>query len=55
MKIVLMGTPDFVVPIFDAIAARHDVIAVFTRAPKPVGRKHIITILASGPAETFKR
>ncbi|MBO7508672.1 MAG: methionyl-tRNA formyltransferase [Alphaproteobacteria bacterium] len=43
MKIVLMGTPDFVVPIFDAIAARHDVIAVFTRAPKPVGRKHIIT------------
>ena len=43
MKVVLMGTPDFVVPIFDAVAARHDVLAVFTRAPKPVGRKHIIT------------
>ena len=43
MKVVLMGTPDFVVPIFDAIAERHEVIAVFTRAPKPVGRKHIIT------------
>ena len=43
MKVVLMGTPDFVVPIFDAIAMHHDVIAVFTRGPKPVGRKHIIT------------
>lgn len=43
MKVVLMGTPDFVVPIFDAVAKRHDVIAVFTRGPKPVGRKHIIT------------
>lgn len=43
MKVVLMGTPDFVVPIFDAIAKQHDVLAVFTRAPKPVGRKHIIT------------
>lgn len=43
MKVVLMGTPDFVVPVFEAIAKRHDVIAVFTRAPKPVGRKHIIT------------
>ena len=43
MKVVLMGTPDFVVPIFDAVAERHEVLAVFTRAPKPVGRKHIIT------------
>ena len=43
MKVVLMGTPDFVVPVFDAIANRHDVLAVFTRAPNPVGRKHIIT------------
>ena len=43
MKVVLMGTPDFVVPIFDAVAKRHEIIAVFTRAPKPVGRKHIVT------------
>lgn len=43
MKVVLMGTPDFVVPIFDAVATRHEILAVFTRAPKPVGRKHIIT------------
>ena len=43
MKVVLMGTPDFVVPTFDAIANHHDVMAVFTRGPKPIGRKHIIT------------
>jgi methionyl-tRNA formyltransferase len=43
MKIILMGTPDFVVPIFDKIANAHEVIAVFTRAPKPVGRKQVIT------------
>jgi methionyl-tRNA formyltransferase len=38
-----MGTPDFVVPIFDKIASRHEIIAVFTRAPKSAGRKKIIT------------
>lgn len=44
MKLVLMGTPSFVVPIFDAIAtAGHEIMAVFTRAPKPVGRKQILT------------
>ena len=44
MKIVLMGTNEFVVPIFDALrCAGHDIIAVFTRAPRPVGRKHILT------------
>lgn len=44
MKLVLMGTNDFVVPIFDAIKnAGHDIVAVFTRAPKPQGRKQILT------------
>lgn len=43
MKLVLMGTPAFVVPIFDKISKLHDVIAVFTRAPKPIGRKHVLT------------
>ncbi len=44
MKLVLMGTNDFVVPIFNAIKnAGHEIVAVFTRAPKPVGRKHILT------------
>ena len=44
MKIVCMGTNAFVVPIFDAARrAGHEIIAVFTRAPKPTGRKKIPT------------
>ena len=44
MKLVLMGTNDFVVPIFEAVRdAGHEIVAVFTRAPKPVGRKQILT------------
>ncbi len=44
MKLVLMGTNDFVVPMFDAVRrAGHEIIAVFTRAPKPVGRKKVLT------------
>ena len=44
MKLVLMGTNDFVAPIFDAVRnAGHEIVAVFTRAPKPVGRKQVLT------------
>jgi len=43
MKLILMGTNDFVVPVFDELANKHDIIAVFTRAPKPMGRKHVLT------------
>ena len=43
MKLILMGTNDFVVPIFDDLSNKHDVMCVFTRAPKPMGRKHILT------------
>lgn len=44
MKLVLMGTNDFVVPIFDAILkAGHEILAVFTRGPKPTGRKQVLT------------
>ena len=38
-----MGTNDFVVPVFDDLSNKHDIIAVFTRAPKPIGRKHVLT------------
>ena len=43
MKLILMGTNDFVVPVFENLAKQHDIIAVFTRAPKPMGRKHVLT------------
>lgn len=43
MKLILMGTNDFVVPVFDALRKKHEILSVFTRAPKPTGRKHILT------------
>lgn len=44
MKLVLMGTNSFVVPMFEKIvAAGHEIMAVYTRAPKPAGRKKILT------------
>ena len=38
MKIVFMGTPDFSVPILDALTAHHDVICVYSQPPRPAGR-----------------
>ncbi len=39
MKLVFMGTPDFSVPALDAlIDAGHEVVAVYTRPPRPAGR-----------------
>ncbi|MFG1297501.1 methionyl-tRNA formyltransferase [Xanthobacter variabilis] len=40
MRIVFMGTPDFAVPTLTEIVGRgHDVVAVYTRAPAPAGRR----------------
>ena len=39
MRIVFMGTPDFAVPTLVELASRrHDIAAVYTRAPAPAGR-----------------
>jgi methionyl-tRNA formyltransferase len=39
MRIVFMGTPEFAVPtLHEIVSAGHDVVAVYTRAPKPAGR-----------------
>jgi len=38
MKIIFMGTPDFSVPVLEAIAAHHEVVAVYTQPPRPAGR-----------------
>ena len=40
LRVVFMGTPVFSVPTLAAIIdAGHDVVAVYTRAPKPAGRR----------------
>jgi methionyl-tRNA formyltransferase len=42
MRIVFMGTPQFAVPTLAEIIARgHEVVAVYTRAPKPAGRGQV--------------
>ena len=39
MRVVFMGTPDFAVPtLTEIVATGHEVVAVYTRAPKPAGR-----------------
>ena len=40
MKIIFMGTPAFSVPVLAEIAGQgHEIVAVYTRAPKPAGRR----------------
>ena len=35
-----MGTPDFAVPtLVELVGAGHEIVAVYTRAPKPAGRR----------------
>lgn len=44
MRILFMGTPDIAAESLAAlIAAGHEIVGVFTRADKPVGRKQIMT------------
>lgn len=38
MNIIFMGTPDFSVPILQAVAAKHTVLAVYCQPPRPAGR-----------------
>ena len=39
MRIIFMGTPEFAVPtLTEIVSSGHDVVAVYTRAPKPAGR-----------------
>jgi methionyl-tRNA formyltransferase len=40
LRLIFMGTPDFSVPALTALVARgYDIAAVYTRAPKPSGRR----------------
>ncbi|THD36860.1 MAG: methionyl-tRNA formyltransferase [Sphingomonas sp.] len=40
MRIVFMGTPDFAVPVLEAlVAGGHDVVAAYSQPPRPGGRR----------------
>ncbi|MGO4593658.1 methionyl-tRNA formyltransferase [Leifsonia sp. 2TAF2] len=43
MRIVFAGTPAVAIPSLEAVAARHEVVAVVTREDAPLGRKRILT------------
>lgn len=44
MKMVFAGSPEFAVPVLEAlIAAKKEVVAVVTQPDRPVGRKHVLT------------
>ena len=43
IRIVFMGTPDFSVPVFKALAESYNVVAVVTQPDKKTGRKQILT------------
>ncbi|WP_064093757.1 methionyl-tRNA formyltransferase [Rossellomorea aquimaris] len=43
-KVIFMGTPDFSVPVLQALLEeKYDVIAVVTQPDRPVGRKRVLT------------
>src|SRR5271166_648423 len=47
LRIVFMGTPEFAVPMLVEIVGRgHEVAAVYTRAPKPAGRRGLDVTLS---------
>ena len=50
MKIVFMGTPDFAVGALARLAEKHDVVCVYTQAPKEAGRGHQ---LRKSPVQQF--
>lgn len=38
MRVIFMGTPEFSVPVLDALHQSHEVVAVYSQPPRPAGR-----------------
>jgi methionyl-tRNA formyltransferase len=38
MKVIFMGTPEFSVPVLEALARAHEVVCVYSQPPRPAGR-----------------
>ncbi|MDE2334073.1 MAG: methionyl-tRNA formyltransferase [Rhodospirillales bacterium] len=52
MRLAFMGSPDFAVPALRALAAAHDVVAVYCQPPRPAGRgKHVLRCAVHVAAE----
>ncbi|MEO1959574.1 MAG: methionyl-tRNA formyltransferase, partial [Paracoccus sp. (in: a-proteobacteria)] len=35
MRVIFMGTPEFSVPVLEALAGAHEVVAVYSQPPRP--------------------
>ena len=59
LRLIFMGTPDFAVPTLNEIVGRgHEVVAVYTRAPKPADSAEStanVTHASVSRPETIKR
>ncbi len=53
LRLIFMGTPDFAVPTLLELAGHHEIAAVYTRAPKPAGRRGLE--LTPSPVERAAR
>lgn len=42
MRVIVMGTPAFAVPILQAVASLANVVCVYTKAPQPAGRRGLV-------------
>ncbi|KEO54564.1 methionyl-tRNA formyltransferase [Thioclava pacifica] len=38
MRVIFMGTPEFSVPVLEALASEHEIVAVYSQPPRPAGR-----------------
>lgn len=55
LRLIFMGTPDFAVPTLLALhGAGHDIVAVYTRAAKPGGRRGLDLVLTPVEREATK-
>ncbi|MFZ3301387.1 MAG: methionyl-tRNA formyltransferase [Microgenomates group bacterium] len=46
MRIIFFGTPDYVIPVLEKLHKYHEIVAVVTQSPKPVGRDKKVTYSA---------
>ena len=46
MRIIFFGTPDYVIPVLEKLNKYHEIVAVVTQSPKPVGRDKTLTYSA---------
>ncbi len=46
MKLIFFGTPDYVIPVLEKLHKYHEIVAVVTQSPKPMGREKTLSYSA---------